>query len=197
MNFQEYKYLVLSDLYRIKENISFFSLSKEILFGTLYKYNFWMRTCRFTRQRPLLKFTIYPFASFMLKRYIFKYLISIPFSTKIGSGFFISHFGCIVVNEKSVIGKNCNIAQGVTIGQVNRGKYKGFPVLGDNVYIGPGAKILGSITIGDNVAIGANCVVTKDVPDNGVVVGVPSKVISYDGSIGYVNRIDYDDLLKL
>ena len=62
-----------------------------------------------------------------------------------------------------------------------------------NIYIGPGAKIVGAVRIGNNVAIGANCVVTKDVPDNSVVVGIPGKVISQKGSTGYVIRTDYDD----
>jgi serine O-acetyltransferase len=60
------------------------------------------------------------------------------------------------------------------------------------VYIGPGAKIIGAVRVGNNVAIGANCVVTKDVPDNAVVVGVPGKIISFRGSQGYVNRTEYD-----
>ena len=79
---------------------------------------------------------------------------------------------------------------------MNRGKKKGYPQLGDNVYIGPGAKIIGAIRIGNNVAIGANCVVTKDIPDNAVVVGIPGKVISNQGSVGYVNRTDYDDKIR-
>lgn len=62
------------------------------------------------------------------------------------------------------------------------------------MYIGPGAKMFGSIKIGNNVAIGANCVVTKDIPDNAVVVGIPGKVISYEGSNGYVNRTDYEKI---
>lgn len=57
--------------------------------------------------------------------------------------------------------------------------------------IGPDAKIMGNIKVGDNAAIGANAVVTKNVPDNAVVVGVPAKVISYNGSEGYINRMDY------
>ena len=97
----------------------------------------------------------------------------------------------IVVHERSAIGKNCNISHGVTIGIMNRGSKAGVPIIGDNVYIGPGAKIMGNIKVGDNAAIGANAVVTKNVPDNAVVVGVPAKVISYDGSEGYINRMDY------
>jgi serine O-acetyltransferase len=65
-------------------------------------------------------------------------------------------------------------------------------VIGDNVYIGPGAKLFGAIVVGDNAAIGANCVVTRDVPENGVVVGVPGQVIPYEGSQGYINNTEYD-----
>ena len=109
------------------------------------------------------------------------------------SGFHIGYFGGIVVNAESVIGKNCNISHGVTIGQGNRGKNKGCSILGNNIYIGPGAKIIGAVKIGNNVAIGVNCVVTKDIPDNSVVVGIPGKVISQNGSVGYINKTDYDN----
>jgi len=192
MKYSEYKYLIFSDLYRITENVSLMVLIRHVLFGESYKYNFWLRTCRYTRSKPLLKYMIYPLARIMLHHLTYKLGISIPPSTKIGSDFYIGHFGGIVINHKSVIGKNCNISQGVTLGQANRGANKGYPSLGDNVYIGPGAKIVGAVKIGNNVAIGANCVVTKDIPDNSVVVGVPSRVISKEGSAGYINRIGYE-----
>jgi serine O-acetyltransferase len=128
----------------------------------------------------------------MLNHFKYKFGISIPPETKIGSGFYIGHFGGIVVNRHSVIGKNCNISHGVTIGQTKRGPHKGFPILGDNIYIGAGAKIIGAITIGNNVAIGANCVVTKNIPDNSVVVGIPGRIISQNGSTEYINKTDYD-----
>jgi len=126
-------------------------------------------------------------------KYKYKFGCSIPHSTSIGRGFYIGHIRDIVINERAVIGENCNISQGVTIGQANRGRRKGTPVIGRNVYIGPGAKIVGAVHVGDHVAIGANCVVTDDVPDHAVVVGVPGRVISFEGSVGYVNRTDYPD----
>jgi len=70
----------------------------------------------------------------------------------------------------------------------NRGSKKGTPIIGDNVYIGPGAKIIGNVNIGNDVAIGANAVVTKDLPPFAVAVGVPARVISLKGSEGYVNN---------
>ena len=188
---KQYKKMVGSDLYRISKDSSFRSFLQVLMRDEGFVYCFWMRTCFFLYGSKLLKAILYPFAKLILAHYKYKFGISIPFSTQIGSGFYIGHYGGIVVNEKSVIGKNCNISHGVTLGQANRGKNKGYPVIYDNVYIGPGAKIVGNIQIGNNVAIGANCVVTRNIPDNAVVVGVPGEIISYKGSEGYVEHTDY------
>ena len=196
MTYREYRFLVLSDLYRISDDLGTGALVRHLVRGSAFKYTFWMRTSRFTRSHPLCRHTIYHIARAMLTHYTYKFGISIPFETSIGSGFYIGHFGGIVVNENSVIGKNCNISHGVTLGESNRGEKKGCPVLGDNVYIGPGAKIVGHVRIGNDVAIGANCVVTHDVPDHSVVVGIPGRVISQDGSVGYVNRTDYEGKIR-
>lgn len=193
MKFQEYKFLILSDYYRISGSTRLSGLLRNILFGEAFKFIFWMRTCRYMRQNPFLRYSLYPFALLMYNHYTYKFGIGIPFLTEIGSGFFIGHFGCIFVYPDSKIGKNCNLSQGVTIGVSNRGEKKGCPTIGNNVYIGPGVKIFGAISIGNNVAIGANCVVTKDVPDNAVVVGIPGKVISYKGSEGYIDHTSYEE----
>ena len=193
MSFREYRYLVRSDLYRISDSVDTTALLKHVLRGSAFKFNFWMRTCHYTRSNLVLRFLVYhTFGHPMYMRYTYKFGISIPFETQIGSGFYIGHFGGIVVNEECVIGKNCNISHGVTLGVVNRGDKQGCPTIGDNVYIGPGAKIVGKIKVGNFAAIGANCVVTHDVPDYGVVVGIPGRVISEEGSVGYVNRTDYE-----
>jgi len=95
----------------------------------------------------------------------------------IGPGFFIRHgFTTAIGAEK--IGENCWVNPSVTIGYKNE---KGIPIIGNNVYIGAGAKILGPLTIGDNVIIGANAVVTKSVPSNCTVAGVPARIIKRDG----------------
>ena len=80
----------------------------------------------------------------------------------------------IIISHYAVIGKNCTILQQVTIAQANGEKSA---IIGDNVFIGAGAKILNSVNIGDNVKIGANAVVTKDIPSNCTAVGVPAKII--------------------
>jgi len=78
----------------------------------------------------------------------------------------------------AIIGKNCNIAQGVTIAQSNRGKNQGTPSIGNQVWIGPNAVIVGKINIGNNVLIAPNAYVTTDVPDNSIVIGNPAIITS-------------------
>ena len=112
-------------------------------------------------------------------------------STAVAPGLYINHPGGIVVHSEATIGRHCNISQDVTLGEANRGRNKGFPVVGDGVYLGPGAKVVGHVHVGDDVAVGANAVVTRDVPAGSVVVGIPAKVISQEGAAGYVNHTDW------
>jgi serine O-acetyltransferase len=91
----------------------------------------------------------------------------------IGGGLYIAHPNGSVIAPKS-LGKNCTIIHSVTFGMRNEWA---FPVIGDNVFIGAGARILGAIRVGNNAVIGANAVVIHDVPDGGTVVGIPAKVI--------------------
>ena len=191
MRYSEYKYLVYTDLYRLDGNGTLLNFIYQLLIGESFKYIFWMRTCKFSRKSTFVKYFVYPLARLMLKRYYYKLGISIPYNTNIDSGFYIGHFGGIVIHPLCNIGKNCNLSHGVTIGQTNRGKRKGVPAIGDNVYIGPGAKVIGGIKIGDHACIGANCVVTKDVPDYAVVAGVPGQVRSLNGSENYIINTGY------
>jgi serine O-acetyltransferase len=112
--------------------------------------------------------------------------IQIDIETEVGPGLYIGHGGKLVVNPKSQIGACCNLSTGVVVGEAGRGERRGVPSIGDRVYVAPGAKILGKIRIGNDVAIGANAVVTKDVPDNAVVVGIPAQVISLAGSGDFI-----------
>lgn len=191
MRFREYRQLVCSDLYRVDAQTGLRAWLREMLVGEGFVYLFWLRTCGWLQSGALTRITLYPFARLLLRRYKFRLGISIPLSTRLGPGFYIGHFGGIMVNGAAVIGRNCNLSHGVTIGQANRGARTGCPVIGDNVFIGPGAMIFGAVRIGNNVAIGANSVVTKDVPDHAVVAGSPAQVVSHEGSKGYVNRTDY------
>lgn len=190
MRFREYRMLLRSDLYRYEGETGIAFFLKQMVVNAGFTYTFWMRTSAYLRQHRVARFGLLQLAELILLHCTYKYGISIPYGTQIGSGFYVGHFGGIVVHGSAVIGKNCNISHGVTIGRTNRGPRQGTPVIGDNVYLGPGAKIIGNVRIGNSVAIGANCVVTKDIPDNAVVVGVPGRVISYEGSQGYVEWTD-------
>ncbi|MEO8516049.1 MAG: serine acetyltransferase [Flavobacterium sp.] len=112
--------------------------------------------------------------------------ISIPASAKIGHSFYIGHFGGIILNANSIIGNNCNISQGVTIGISGQDDKRGVPIIGNNVYIGVNSVVAGKITIGDDVLIGACSLVTNNVDDNAVVLGVPAVKISDKSSKGYI-----------
>ena len=111
--------------------------------------------------------------------------IEIHPAVKIGKNFFIDHGMGIVIGETTVIGDNVSIYQGVTLGGTKWEKRKRHPSISDNVVIGAGAKVLGPITVGKNSKIGANSVVTRNVPSNTIVVGIPARVVdnpSGDGS---------------
>lgn len=120
--------------------------------------------------------------------------ISLPVQCEIGPGLHIDHFGGIIINPGISIGTNCNLGHGVTIGSGGRGSLngvslEGVPRIGDRVFIGPGAAIFGPISIGNDVAIGANAVVTKSLPDRAVALGVPARSVNFKGSFMYVNYI--------
>lgn len=103
--------------------------------------------------------------------------IEIPRTTVIGPGLRIYHHGGIVINSLSIIGADCKIRHCVTIG--NKSDKVDCPIIGDNCDIGAGAKVLGRIKVGDNVIIGANAVLVKDLPDNCIAVGVPAEIKKY------------------
>jgi serine O-acetyltransferase len=118
--------------------------------------------------------------------------MEISFDTEIGGGFYIGHSGYLVINTRAVLGANCNVSPGVVIGEGGRAGKRGTPVIGNNVYIAPGAKIFGGLSIGDNVAIGANAVVMTSVPSNAVVAGNPARIVSYRGASDFV-IVDTDE----
>ena len=112
--------------------------------------------------------------------------ISIPATVSIGHSFYIGHFGGIILNANCVIGNNCNISQGVTIGVSGLGEKRGVPKLGNNVYIGANAVLVGKILVNDNVLIAACSLINSDVEQDAVMLGVPAKVVSKNSSKGYI-----------
>ncbi|MBK5265364.1 MAG: hexapeptide transferase [Alphaproteobacteria bacterium] len=181
--------LLQADLYRYAGRIDARSFWRHFLFTPGYKYTVLMRSCGYLRTRRFQAFGLYPLSKWLLLRCRYKYGIAIPEYTVIGPGLFINRFGGIYVGGDAIIGANVNLTHGTMLGQANRGTRAGLPVVGNRVFIGAGAKVIGHIHLGDDCAIGANAVVTKDVPENGVVGGIPAKLISTEGSDGYINRL--------
>jgi len=118
-----------------------------------------------------------------------RFNVEIPHSSNLGKGLYIGHFMNIVINQNVVIGENCNIMQGVTIGHESRGKRKGSPIISNRVLIGPNSVVVGNIKIGNDVLIGPLTLVNFDVPAYSVVIGNPGKIVSSKGSIGYIKKI--------
>ena len=186
---------IYADLYRqYGKNIS--KLKKIKIFlgyeATGTKYIILMRYCSYLYEKNNVIYKIlYKVLTLKLNKYKIKYGIDIEPTTSIGYGLTIPHCGGIVVGGGCKIGKNCTILQGVTIGSnLFKDRYK-LATIGDNVLIGAGVKIIGPIKIGNNVTIGANSVVTKDIPAGVVIGGNPAKILSYKDSI-VINK-EYED----
>lgn len=99
----------------------------------------------------------------------------------IGKGLFIDHGSGVVIGETAVIGDNCTIYQGVTLGGTGKHTGKRHPTLGNNVTVGAGAKVLGPFTVGDNSKIAAGAVVLNEIPENSTAVGIPARVVKREG----------------
>jgi serine O-acetyltransferase len=142
---------------------------------------FWvMVVYRFGRWRYTIRFFLMRKFCSLVYKVLFKFAqiltgVELPCEVTIGRNFIIDHFGGIIISGDAKFGDNCRIRNGVTVG-LSRVDEKRCPIVGNNVDIGAGAKLLGSIRVGDNVLIGANAVVLCDVPNNSVAVGVPAVV---------------------
>lgn len=168
------------------------SVLRQLLFGETYAYVFWMRVCSHLAARGALTLPLLLVARLVQRRLRYRMGVNVPYATKIGPGLLIGHAGGIVVNAAAHIGRNCNLSHNVTIGST-KGAMAGVPVIGDNVYIGPGSVVVGSITVGDGAAVGANSVVMADVPAGATVAGAPARIVSRAGSASWVNRTDYPE----
>lgn len=176
-----------------------YSYSKDV-------YRYYGTTNESLRQRilrpPQLKYIIYLrkyqnsklkiaklYYKIKIKKQSLKTKIQIYPRTKIGEGFYIGHLGRLIINPDAILGKNVNIATGVTIGQESRGKRKGSPTIGDNVWIGTNSVIVGNVKIGNNVLIAPLSFVNFDVPSNSIVIGNPGKIIpNLHATENYINN---------
>ena len=183
---QAMKETIRADLYRYSGKTDGRSLRRYRRRSAGFRFTYYMRRCAYARERTLLKYTLFPFYKWRKDRAGGRLGAEIYDLTPIGKGLHIAHSGCIIIHSGAVLGENVSISQGVTIGQTLKNGEVLVPVIGDNVYIAPGAKVIGGIHVGNNVAIGANAVVNKDVPDNAVVAGVPARVLHMGGAGEYL-----------
>lgn len=131
----------------------------------------------------------YLFHRFWLNHYRFRYGFDISPRAQIGPGFYLGHFGGVVISPESVIGANVNIGHGVTLGATSRGSNKGAPTIQDRVWIGAHAIVVGRITVGHDAMIAPGAFVNRDVPPHALVLGNPGKVVAMTGSVGYINNV--------
>lgn len=177
------KGIIQSDLFR--------KTGKKIYGLSQYKYLFKDYTLRYLyyHRKINLGSKVSLIYIFLRSRLIKKYGLEI-LNKEIGDGLYIGHGFNITINPKAVLGENCNIHKGVTIGQENRGKRKGNPKIGDCVWIGANSSVVGNIEIGSNVLIASNSFVNFDVPNNSIVIGNPAKIIpSENATLGYINNV--------
>lgn len=140
-----------------------------------------MRVWRKNQNHPTI------FRKFLLYRYSRKYALEISSGATIGHGLYLGHPYGITIAEKVVIGDNCNLHKGCTIGRENRGKREGSPVIGNCVSVGINATVIGRITIGNDVMIAPNSFVNFDVPNHSIVIGNPGTIHYKDNATeGYI-----------
>lgn len=120
-------------------------------------------------------------ARYLSQRARHKTGIEIHPGAQIGKGLFIDHGMGVVIGETTVIGDNCTLYQGVTLGGTGKDHGKRHPTLGNNVMVGSGAKVLGPFRVGDNARVAAGAVVLDEVPDNATAVGVPARIVRLNG----------------
>lgn len=189
MTFQELRACIAADQFRYDGGAGARDFWRQWFRESGFRFTVVMRLCTFLRAQAWSRWVIFHLVRCWHRRQQVRYGTYINYESKIGPGLYLGHLVSIVVNTQTVIGSNCTLGHGVTLGQTNaRSKHPGCPVIGDNVYLGCGAKVIGGIKVGDGAAIGPNSVVIKDVPPMGVVSGIPATVISMKGSDGYVSN---------
>jgi len=191
MTWKRCRALIASDLWRHAGRRGSGTFWNHFLVTPGFRYTVLLRLYSWTRTRSWCSLGVRQLIVVLLYHYSIRFGIDISRDARIGSGFYIGHFGGIFVPGGAIIGNNCNLSHDVTFAEVNRGEKIGSAIVGNNVYIAPGAKLIGRVQIGDDAAIGANAVVVNDVAPHTTVGGNPARPISQHGSKPYVNRTDY------
>lgn len=199
----ELKDIIYSDLYRYTGNNRrntkvYLTYVQELFSSPEYRFISTFRRTQFhyykmkSEERKILQYLNYiafRYFNASLDRKSRKYHFQIPYDTRIGKGFYIAHFGRLIIHPKTVIGHNVNVSTGVVIGTQFRGPKKGAPTIGNYVWIGANAIIVGNIRVGNNVLVAPGTFVNFDVPDNSIVIGNPGLIRRSPGAtLGYINN---------
>lgn len=176
-SYEDCIHLIRSDLCRISGRAN---CTIKIIFKGLLPLGrnvlFWFRMASYRKGR------FWWFCKLMYKITSWMSHVEVPPGTKVGYGLYMGHNMCIVINEGTIIGNNVNISQFLNIGTNENTP----AIIGNNVYIGPHVCIVENVHIGNNSTIGAGAVITRDIPENATVAGVPAKVLNYDNPGRYV-----------
>lgn len=179
-----------ADVYRYRGSSSAKALADAWFREPGFRFTWYLRKVAFYAQyKRGLGIFAYLYNRVMLNHYRFRYGYDISPSTTIGPGFYIGHFGGLVVSPFAIIGSNVNVAKGATIGATSRGPRQGAPTLEDRVWIGANATVVGKITLGQEALIAPGAYVNFDVPSRAVVLGNPGRVVAHSGSAGYLNNV--------
>lgn len=176
--------LIKSDIFRYTGKLDLVNIVKAFITIEGVRFSVFFRLgSSLSRKNPI--FYIFYFINRFLGRW---YGFQIPLKTNIGYGFYVGHTGTVIINGNSIIGNNCNLSPGVTIGQVSEGINMGFPTIKDNVWLGTNSVCVGNITIGTNSHICPNVFVNFNVPPNSLVIGSPCAIKKWDKSKYYITN---------
>lgn len=157
---------------------------RHLLLLPQFRFLFVKRKCEYWCGKNIIAFA---FFRIIYQKYKVKYMMDIPAKLKIGKGLRIEHIGGIVINPEAHLGENITLLNGVLIGAQNRGERQGVPTIGNYVWIGTNAVIVGNIHIGNDVLIAPGAYVNFDVPDHSIVLGNPGKIIPREKATeGYI-----------
>lgn len=182
MTFGEFRQLVAMDQHALTRLGGRHGLLIRLMFNFDTQVTFFFRLCSYLKSKKFRAFGLYYPVLLLYRHIMYKTGIQLPPGTPVGGGLAFTHYGSIIINSGCVMGEDVLIIADVTIGSVRTDNGSLIPRIGRRVVLGAGAKIVGGVTIGDNVCIGAGAVVVKDIPDNAVAAGNPAKVLNYNGA---------------
>jgi serine O-acetyltransferase len=179
-----------ADVYRHIGRTGAAAFREAFLYRPGFRFTYFLRKVAALKDKKRsFHLPAYFFYRYWLHHYRFRYGFDISPLASIGPGFYLGHFGGVVISPLAALGANVNVGHGVTIGATSRGTRAGAPVVGDRVWIGAHAILVGRIEIGAGALIAPGAYVNFDVPANAVVLGNPGQVVSDKGSEGYINNV--------